>query len=197
MKTKTSFLLPNKDEKENGSFRPQLTSLIDVMTILLVFLIKSFSVEGNLITPSADLVLPVSESKQVPTPVTTIELTKDAILKAKDLKTVEVSVPEWNGKVFVKTLTGAERNQWEMSIVKGRKVNLSNAMAELCVRAIVNSKGERLFADADATELGRKSAKALGRVYDVAAELNGLSPKDVEDLVKNSGSDLSAGSTSS
>jgi hypothetical protein len=43
----------------DGTFRPQLTSLIDVMTILLVFLIKSFSVDGNLITPSDDLILPV------------------------------------------------------------------------------------------------------------------------------------------
>ena len=48
----------------DGTFRPQLTSLVDVMTILLVFLIKSFSVEGNLITPAKDLRLPISISHE-------------------------------------------------------------------------------------------------------------------------------------
>ena len=59
--------------------KPQLTSLIDVMTILLVFLMKSFSVEGNLITPSTDLTLPESASREVPVPVTTLEITADAL----------------------------------------------------------------------------------------------------------------------
>ncbi len=63
-----------------GTFRPQLTSLIDVMTILLVFLIKSFSVEGNLITPSDDLVLPVSTSDKPPKQQCTIEITNKAII---------------------------------------------------------------------------------------------------------------------
>ena len=63
-----------------GTFRPQLTSLIDVMTILLVFLIKSFSVEGNLITPSHDLVLPMSNSDKQPKQQCAIEITKTSIL---------------------------------------------------------------------------------------------------------------------
>ena len=63
-----------------GVFRPQLTSLIDVMTILLVFLIKSFSVEGNLVTPSDDLVLPVSTSDKLPRQQCAIEITTKAIL---------------------------------------------------------------------------------------------------------------------
>jgi len=40
--------------------RPPLTSLVDMMVILLVFLLKSFSVEGQLVTPAADLQLPSS-----------------------------------------------------------------------------------------------------------------------------------------
>ena len=63
-----------------GTFRPQLTSLVDVMTILLVFLIKSFSVEGNIITPSEDLLLPVSSSEKPPHPRTSLEITRTALL---------------------------------------------------------------------------------------------------------------------
>jgi len=40
--------------------RLQLTSLVDMMVILVVFLLKSFSVEGQLVTPAADLELPES-----------------------------------------------------------------------------------------------------------------------------------------
>ena len=65
--------------------KPQLTSLIDVMTILLVFLMKSFSVEGNLITPSEDLQLPLSTSREIPVPVPTIEISLSAIMSEGEL----------------------------------------------------------------------------------------------------------------
>jgi biopolymer transport protein ExbD len=65
---------------DGGTFRPQLTSLVDVMTILLVFLIKSFSVEGTIVTPSPDLQLPLSTAKRPPKPVCTIEISKARIV---------------------------------------------------------------------------------------------------------------------
>ncbi len=40
----------------------QLTSLVDMMVILVVFLLQSFSAEGQLITPAAGLELPTSQS---------------------------------------------------------------------------------------------------------------------------------------
>jgi biopolymer transport protein ExbD len=64
----------------DGTFRPQLTSLVDVMTILLVFLLKSFSVEGNLITPAPDLELPLSTSQKPPRPTCTVEITRTAVV---------------------------------------------------------------------------------------------------------------------
>ena len=58
----------------SGSFRPQLTSLIDVMTILLVFLIQNFSVEGNLVTPSTDLTLPKSSVETQPEMLISVQI---------------------------------------------------------------------------------------------------------------------------
>jgi biopolymer transport protein ExbD len=43
--------------------RLQLTSLVDMMVILVVFLLKSFSVEGQLVAPAAGLELPESSSR--------------------------------------------------------------------------------------------------------------------------------------
>ncbi len=71
----------NKSGKSDaGSFKPQLTSLVDVMTILLVFLIKSFSAEQSIITPSKDLSLPVSASKELARQIPSIEISENAIL---------------------------------------------------------------------------------------------------------------------
>ena len=74
-----SFVKRGGGENES-TFRPQLTSLVDVMTILLVFLIKSFSVEGNLVTQAEDLVLPVSSSQKPPHPRSSVEITRKAVI---------------------------------------------------------------------------------------------------------------------
>ena len=66
-------------DSDNTTFRPQLTSLIDVMTFLLVFLIKSFSVQGDVITPSANLQLPISTSQKTPRVVASIEITRNGV----------------------------------------------------------------------------------------------------------------------
>ncbi len=72
-------LLPKDSNNLENLCKPQLTSLIDVMTILLVFLIKSFSVEGDIITQSPQVQLPVSVSKQKPEIVQSVEITKTNI----------------------------------------------------------------------------------------------------------------------
>jgi biopolymer transport protein ExbD len=76
---------PSISGASGGTFRPQLTSLIDVMTILLVFLIKNMAVEGQLITPSDDLELPVSSSEQPPRPAFMVEITKTAVVVAGEV----------------------------------------------------------------------------------------------------------------
>jgi len=70
----------NPGNRDNSStFKPQLTSLVDVMTILLVFLIKSFSAEGNLITTSGDLKLPDSRSQESVRLISSIKITRGTI----------------------------------------------------------------------------------------------------------------------
>jgi hypothetical protein len=127
-------------------------------------------------------------------------LTKEQILKADDLVSQEVDVPEWGGTVNVRTMTGTERDAFEAASFEGRgkstKVNLVNMRARLCAMTIVDDNGKRLFTDADIAELGKKSAKALDGVFAVAQKLNGLSVGDVEELAKNSESGPNGDSTS-
>ncbi len=50
------------------------------MTFLLVFLIKSFSVQGDVITPSDNLQLPLSSTSKPPKPAASIEITTTNIM---------------------------------------------------------------------------------------------------------------------
>lgn len=127
-------------------------------------------------------------------------LTREQILKADDLPRQEVEVPEWGGAVHVRTLTGAERDEFEGESLQKRgrlrEVNLENLRARLCALCIVDADGLRLFNEMDVDKLGGKSAKALDRVFAVAQRMNGFTREDVEELVKNSANGRGAVSTS-
>ena len=48
----------------SGSAKLNITSMMDVLTIVLVFLLKNFESEGNLLTQADNLKLPYSVSKK-------------------------------------------------------------------------------------------------------------------------------------
>jgi hypothetical protein len=118
-----------------------------------------------------------------------MRLSKDDILKAEDIVTEEVDVPEWGGSVMVRGLTGRERDEFEASIMerRGKRTfpNTANVRAKLVARCTIGDDGQRLFQDSDAEDLGKKSAAAMDRIYTVAAKLSGMTDEDVEELVEN------------
>ncbi|MBN1577203.1 MAG: biopolymer transporter ExbD [Chitinispirillaceae bacterium] len=71
------------------TFRPQLTSLIDVMTILLIYLLQSFSSEGDIVTVHKDLILPESSAKKPPELRVTLIVNNTYIL-AEDIRVASV-----------------------------------------------------------------------------------------------------------
>jgi len=118
-------------------------------------------------------------------------LTREQILQAADVVYEEVPVPEWGGKVMVRSLSGTERDRIEATIVQatGRKqsINLQNVRAKFIAWSIVDPETHRrLFTDADIVTLGDKSAAALQRVFNVVQRLAGLSEEDLEEMTKNS-----------
>lgn len=127
-------------------------------------------------------------------------LSRDEILEAADITTEDVDVPEWGGTVRVMALSGWERDKFEAALVSGRgrnrSVKLDNVRAKMVATSIVDEHGERMFSDADVAALGRKSAAALQRVFEVAQRLSGLSDEDAEELAGNSEAAPSGSSTS-
>ena len=117
-------------------------------------------------------------------------LSRDDILGLNDLPTEDVLIPEWGNKyVRVRGLTAAERDAFEASIVRRRgqrtEVDTRNMRAKLVALCVVDEQGNRLFTDEDVEVLGRKSAAALDRIFEVAQRLSGLRPQDVEELAGN------------
>ena len=79
-----------KRPRRGTTFVLKLTSMIDMFTILLVFLLKSFSTEGQIMTVAPDLRLPTSTAKKPPTTASIIVITPEwIILDGKPLVRVE------------------------------------------------------------------------------------------------------------
>jgi len=114
-------------------------------------------------------------------------LNKEQILQSQDLPKELVNVPEWGGEVYVRALTGTERDAFETSIVGGNasSKDLSNIRARLAALTLCDEEGKALFSLKEAVDLGQKSAKALDRVFSVAQRLNGIGAGDVDELAKN------------
>lgn len=113
-------------------------------------------------------------------------LTKQQILEAQDRKFVDVEVPEWGGTVRVATFTGERRDTYEtlFSDIRGGRAE-GSIRAALVAASIVDENGATLFTMEDVIALGKKSGVALGRVFDVALEVNGISDKKKEELKGN------------
>ena len=117
-------------------------------------------------------------------------LSKDMILAVNDQKIEKVPVPEWGGMVYVRSLSGTERDAFEASMAtvgpdgKQEKLNLNNFRARLSAMAICDQDGKRLFSDQDATALGEKNIKALLRIYMTAARLSALRNSDMLELME-------------
>lgn len=113
-------------------------------------------------------------------------LTRDDILKSKDLETVKVHVPAWGGDVLVSVMSGYDRDNFEASLIgKHGGTNMVNIRAKLVAATIVDEKGKLLFSEKDVVALGKKSAAALSVVFDAAQKINKISDDDVEELAKN------------
>jgi hypothetical protein len=125
-----------------------------------------------------------------------MSLSRDAILGAVDSQTETVDVPEWGGKVSVRSLTGRELDSYNNSLRKqvGNQVVMQpNAHAKLVALALVDEHGVRLFTDKDVEALGRKNSKVLDRLWDVAARLSGLTEEEQAEMEGN----FEAGTTGS
>lgn len=127
-------------------------------------------------------------------------ITKEKLQCIKDMRIERVDVPEWDDFVYVRSLTGSERDNFERSMHTGmgedRRENLANLRARLCVLAICDENGQTILSNGDIDWLGEKNSAALERIWQKIQDLSGFSKKDIEHLEKNSGNPQSEKSSS-
>lgn len=132
------------------------------------------------------------------------DLTMQQIIEAKDRVIKRVAVPEWGGAIYVRSMSSGEKERYIKSvrrkIVSGANITeevvLEESSARLAQMTICNKAGELMFNQAQIKVLTGKSAKAMQRVVDAAAELNGLD-EAAENEAKNVLAHLTANDDSS
>lgn len=100
---KASLSIIGNRRKAKPNFDLRLTSLLDMFTILLVFLLKSFSAEGQIINVTEDLRLPESTSQKPLRAAPIIAVTREWIV-LDDKQLVKVDEIQANGDLLIKPL---------------------------------------------------------------------------------------------
>jgi len=125
-------------------------------------------------------------------------LTRDDLLKKDTLEIVEVDLGD--AIVFVRQMTGHERDGFEQSLLTKKKDNKGNVVAieqatedfraKLAVQTVCDEKGDLLFKRDDYLRLSMNiSAAKLEKIIEVAQRINAIGEKDKEELIKNSEAD--------
>lgn len=99
---------PSRSKKHDTNPKGELNmnSMMDMMTIILLFLLKSFSTDGALVAPSEDLTLPTSFRTEKPKKELNVAISNDAIIvndipviALSQLRQDEMMIPALNAKL--------------------------------------------------------------------------------------------------
>ena len=126
-------------------------------------------------------------------------------LLSKQKLEIEKVVLDNDDFVFVREMSGRDRDRWESTILKkvtkGKQVtmeqNLEDFRAKLAVATVCDDKGVLLLSEENIPVLSQNmSARNLQTIVEVAQRLNKITEDEKEDLVKNSGAGVTGNSSS-
>lgn len=96
----------------------------------------------------------------------------------------------WPDKVWVQELSAADRDTINatMMVQRGKQMgtDFANLRAKTLVRALVDEDGTRLFTAADTAALGSLGDAAIGRLFEVAQRLSGMTDEGADEISGNS-----------
>jgi hypothetical protein len=120
-------------------------------------------------------------------------LDRKSILAADDVRKEKVHVPEWKGDVFLRVLTGTDRDRFEESYADQK---MKAFRIRFLLLALCDEDGERLFNDDESDILGKKSSVVINRLFEAGWKLNAFTQEAVDALGEDSETAPSGGSTS-
>jgi len=135
-----------------------------------------------------------------------ILLTREALLQKDDLKIEKVELSK--GYVFVREMTGHEKDIWEQSMLKQKpsgnknklieyETTLDDFRAKLAVVTVCDEEGNLIFKPEDVKMLNKMmSATNIEKIVTAAQRLNAISQQDRDEILKNSEADQTDNSNS-
>ena len=118
---------------------------------------------------------------------------RNKILSANDIKVEKIAIPEWGGDYYIRVISGADRDAFEASYEDQK---MKAFRVRFLVLSLSDESGDRIFSDADAAELSKKSAVVINRVFEEAWKFNAFSQEAVDALGEGSPAGQSGGSSS-
>ncbi len=117
-------------------------------------------------------------------------LSKQDLVQARDQVLEPVEVPEWGGRVYMRSISARERGQIEAAAAQFQKGKNDSYVRTFSMRLVALSlcdeKGNRLLEENEFELLAQRNAAVIGRLSKVALRLSGFSKEDMEELEKNS-----------
>lgn len=114
------------------------------------------------------------------------DLTRDGIISVEDLPLERVEVPEWNGVVYMRVLTGKQRDEFEQLATDRRaakRFECKEIMVRMIQMSLCDKSGKLLFAGhEDAQKLNEKSAAVLIRLFKVVQKISKISDEDMAEI---------------
>ena len=126
-------------------------------------------------------------------------LTLAQLLQTSKPKVVEVKVEGAKDPLYIRSMTGAQRDTFEIETYRRRAelqkkhgdaflpemVLGENARARLLALCLCDSEGNLIAGPEDVEALGNMNAALVQKLFDVATELNKVSDADMEELAGN------------
>lgn len=81
-----------------------ITSMLDMFTILIIFLLKSYSAEGIILTIPADLHLPHSTTQSTPEPGLVVEVSRNTLVVDGKILEVDLEAVKNSDQLLVNSL---------------------------------------------------------------------------------------------
>lgn len=129
------------EKRAPATFKIQITSMVDMFVILLVFLLKSYSTSPVNISPSDKLTLPASSSTKDPVDVLKLMVSKEGVFvedkKVVDLKDgqIEVKDVDPSDTQFIRALY----TELDLQAQKSRKIASVNDTVEFDGKVIMQA----------------------------------------------------------
>jgi hypothetical protein len=117
-------------------------------------------------------------------------LSREAFLKKRERRTLDVDVPELGGTVRVQEMTALERGRFESFLLDKNGQYKPDRIAKtrelMVLSTVVDAEGNRMFTHDDLPALSQLPAAALDRIVEAGRELAGITEEDFAKLVGNS-----------